>query len=123
MVRDHSKYYDYIVEDIDKKTIINTNTNGYGLQDTWFSFIFGEESLHHIEYRGGQGMCNIFKLYTPMRRLHSYLLNHHGLKYEELDHIIIPLKEKWADKYNLTFITDEILMRIIDLERKCEKGN
>ena len=121
MVKDHSKYYNYIVEDIDDKTIITTNTNVYGLKDTWFRFIFGEDIYHHIEYNGGQGICNMFKLYSPMRRLHTYLINHHGLKYEELEYIIIPLKEKWTDKYNLTFITDEILMRIIDLERKCEK--
>jgi len=121
MRKDHSKYYNYIIEDIDEKTIINTNTNVYGLKDTWFRFIFGEARDHHIEYNGGQGICNVFKLYNPMRRLHTYLINHHGLKYEELTYIITPLKEKWGDKYNLTFMNDEILMRIIDLERKCEK--
>ena len=121
MGKDHTKYYNYIIEDVDEKTIFHTTTNVYGVRDTWFSFNFGEERYHTIQYNGGQGICNMFKLYNPMRRLHTYLIEHHGLKYDELENIIKALQKKWGEKYSLTFINDEVLMRIVDLERKCEK--
>ena len=80
MGKDHTKYYNYIIEDVDEKTIFHTTTNVYGVTDTWFSFNFGEERYHTIQYNGGQGICNMFKLYNPGDKSDQTLENPASLK-------------------------------------------
>lgn len=91
---DHSRYYDFIAEDIVEKTGI------FSVHDIiYFSF----PSNPHREYYAKRNICNIFLTLIPMRELHDHICNNYGIHRNELPSIIEKIKEKFTLKHQIQF--------------------
>jgi len=95
MVLDHSKYYNYIAEDIVDKSKLSH----IGNHTIYFTF----PSNPNREYFGKKEMCNTFLTRIPMLELYNYILENYGIKKNELSVVIDLIKKEFHIKHHIKF--------------------